>query len=180
MRDLTRPCTRRDFLTKSKLHRPLLGVVNKVPNSGETTTRFRSVHDHGSFSLSHLLYNVFALLLQLPPFRNSDQPFEPLGHLAGTPPPSPLRRCMPSFLHRGKSSGRSSLVDSRRIVRTHARCFLEPIFAREKRSPLEGSRTRQIGLSSCEVSLQLIDDKLAEPVCVISRSTVGLLTATHS
>ena len=37
---------------------------------------------------------AFALVPQLPRFRNSDQP---LGHIAGTPPPSPLRS-MPSFL----------------------------------------------------------------------------------
>ena len=44
--------------------------------------------------------DVFALLLQLPPFRNSDQP---LGHTAGTIPSSPLR-CIPSFSSREKSS----------------------------------------------------------------------------
>ena len=37
---------------------------------------------------------VFVLLLQLPPFRKSDQP---LGHITGAPPPSSLR-CVPSNL----------------------------------------------------------------------------------
>ena len=44
-------------------------------------------------------FNVFALPLQLPSYRNSDQPS--LGHIAGTsPPPSPLLRCVPSVLSR--------------------------------------------------------------------------------
>ena len=39
---------------------------------------------------------IFALLLRLPPFLNSDQPL--LGRIAGAPTASPPRRCMPAFV----------------------------------------------------------------------------------
>lgn len=57
------------------------------------------------FCISIPSYNL-ALLFQLPPARNSDQPLARL-------PPSPLR-CMPSLFH-DQSSVFSALIDSRLI-----------------------------------------------------------------
>lgn len=74
---------------------------------------------------------IFDLLLQLRPLRNSD-----LG--PHSEQSSPLG-CMPSFFLVGRVFAFSCLVDSPRIVRTHAiycrRRFLQSIFAQEETSP---------------------------------------------
>ena len=83
---------------------------------------------------------IFALPTQLPPSRNSSQP---LGYTTGTPPPSPLR-CMSSFLSRENGSAVPSLVDSRRIVRTHAARRHPPVqkCSHKKNVPLRDSNSR--------------------------------------
>ena len=55
---------------------------------------------------------IFALLFSLPPSRNSDQP---LGHIAGAPPPSPLRFVSCFFVAR-KLHPFFALVDWRPIA----------------------------------------------------------------
>ena len=63
-----------------------------------------------------LFFFVFAPLFFLPPARNSKQP---LGHIEGSPHPSPLR-FVPCISHREeKTSALSPLVDSRLIIGTY-------------------------------------------------------------
>ena len=71
------------------------------------------------FSVRSHLFVIFALLLlQLPPFGHSDQP---LGNIAAIPSPLPAIRGACLRFHREKSTAVSSVVDSRPIVRTHAK-----------------------------------------------------------
>ena len=86
------------------------------------------------FFPSHLRDFISAPLLQLPPFRTSDQPS---AHIAGTPPPFPLTVCAFQVFIARRVAAVSSLVDSRRIVRRHAilaGAFCEPSFAQEKKA----------------------------------------------
>ena len=72
--------------------------------------------------------SVFALRLQLPSFRTSDQPW---GHIEGTSFP-PYYGVRAFIFIASKSSALSSFVDSRRIVHTHvARRYLGYICVRK-------------------------------------------------
>ena len=85
-------------------------------------------------------------ILRLPPFRNSSQP---LGHTAGTASPPPFYGARLNF-YREKCSVFSYLVDSRRIVHTHAARRYLPPGSRflGKKKYLGGIRTHAIDLSS--------------------------------
>ena len=90
-----------------------------------------------------------ALLLQPPPFRISGQP---LGHIAGTSPPSPtLLRCAPSFLSREEFSFcfPRRLASNRAYPRGYVGAICWSIFVQE--NPLVGVRTHAMDLSIHEV-----------------------------
>ena len=88
---------------------------------------------------------IFALLVSLPPSRNSD----PGSHSKLSSPPTHYGLCLP-FFYRKKLSALSSLVNSRQIGLTHARrsqqfilFFLITIFANKfKISPRRDSNSR--------------------------------------
>ena len=86
---------------------------------------------------------IFALMIQLPPFRNSDP-----GSHSRHPPPT--YNDVRIHFYRGKSSAFSSLVDSRRIVHTHAARRYLLVNVRVRRSPFCGIRNQAIDLGSHE------------------------------
>ena len=90
---------------------------------------------------------IFSLLLQLSPSRNSDRP---LGHVAGTRPPSPLRFVPSSFFIARRVAAVSCVADLRRIVGPHAMiligAFCKPIFAHNK-------KPRSMGLELAKCAL---------------------------
>ena len=111
------------------------------------------------FTAEHRSYNPFlflmffssrllhlALYLQLPPFRNSNQP---LDHMAGTFP-RPPRYGARLLFHRAKGSALSSRVDASIHTPLGAMVYMQVFFFARK-IPLGGIRAHAIDLSSHEV-----------------------------
>ena len=99
------------------------------------------------FPFFSIPFIIFALLFSLPPSRNSDQG----SHSRLFPPPPYYGSCL-AILSRGDFS--SSLVDSRRIVLTHARRSQQLVlffFANDSKSRHGGIRTHGPTLFSSSI-----------------------------
>ena len=118
--------------SRSKTRHTETGIAVMIQNETTTTTTTTLLINDRIYSFS-IPSTLFAPHLQLPPFRNSHKP---LGHIAGISPPPPRYGACRSFSPHEKSSAVSCLVDSRRIVRTHARRFLHAISCTRKKKAL--------------------------------------------